>query len=226
MEIIHTVNSGLYFRIGEQAIFFDGLHGGKKYGFSDTPEIVLQQMEAEGGAFACQTALVFTHCHADHYDKKLVERFMERHPGTRLISPAHGEKPEALRLGDFVLHAVPTIHQGRQEMQIEHYCYVLEAEGKNYVLCGDALLSEDIVREIRRIAAGHIHAVFLNIYHLFSEKEQRLIRQLEPLNCCIIHFPFPEDDVRNYRSLAADAESIGGIGRVRRLRPMESINFI
>ena len=234
-RIFHTVNSALYFQLDESVLFIDALHAGRDFHMSDTPHAVLEETEKPHGAFSFDTALLFTHLHADHYDKELTGRFLARHPGTRLLSPEErrnweGRTPEEgvfrFEHGPFTVHAFATTHQGGQIMQIPHFCYLIEAGAVSYLVCGDARLSEETVEKIKRYTRG-LEAVFLNVYHLNTEKEQRLIRLLAPKRCIIIHLPLPGEDTKGYRAMAREAvESIQGVGRLEMPSPMSRLTSV
>ena len=229
LEVFHTVNSGLYFRSGEHTAFFDGLHTGSAFGMSDTPGEVLERAKRENGFFGGRNLLLFTHLHDDHYDDEKLEQFLRFQPESAIFSPESSRNIQAQRLenehsllshGPFTIHAFDTAHQGGAALQAAHMCYLLQTQGKSFLICGDARLTEELVLRIKALA-GDIDAVFVNVYHLNTEKERRLIRLLEPGQCCIYHLPASEDDVKAYRETARAALDFEGLGSVKMLSPMK-----
>lgn len=232
-QLFHTVNSGLYIRLDNSVIFIDGLHTGRRFGLSDTPEEILTQLGSYSGIFRFDTLLLFTHCHDDHYDDELTAQFMAHHPGTRLVLPEESRGVEIERQedgtyrfehGPFTVHAFSSTHQGGQIMQTAHLCYLISAGEKSWLHCGDARLSEDLVMKIKKYAGDGLEAVFLNVYHLNTEKEQRLIRMLSPRRCLISHLPLPEEDVKGYCAMAREAlRTVSGVGQLEMLSAMSGI---
>lgn len=232
-EIFHTVNSGLYFKISNKIIFFDGLHRGPSIGLSDIPAEVLRHVEKGAGMFSEDSLLCFTHLHPDHYDEALTKNFLSLYPKAQMLSPkgCHGAEMTELEDGlfymeqeEFQLWAMATPHQGGRVMHCAHWIYLLCSEGKCWLLCGDARLNEDIVQRINALAPTPIERVFVNVYHLNTEKEQRLIRLLSPKICSINHLPMPEDDKNHYRAMAREAlENIENFGKIEMLQSMSWI---
>ena len=232
-ELFHTINSGLYIRLGDSVIFIDGLHTGRRFGLSDTPAEVLAQAEGDGTAFRYNTLLLFTHCHDDHYDEELAEKFMSRHPGTKLFFPGESRGLEVSMTeegiyrfdhGPFTVHAFPTTHQGGKIMQTAHFSYLVSAGEASLLHCGDARLNDDMVLRIKDLAGDGPGDVFLNVYHLNTEKEQRLIRLLSPCRCLINHLPLPADDENGFCAMAREAlETVKGVGRLEILAPMSAV---
>ena len=77
-EIYYTVNSGLYFKKEQTGIFIDGIHGGRATGYTPVSEKVVQDCAAKRGMYRDLRALLFTHCHDDHYDPAAVQRVTGR----------------------------------------------------------------------------------------------------------------------------------------------------
>lgn len=232
-ELFHTVNSGLYIRLEGSVIFIDGLHTGRRFGLSDTPGEVLAQAESESAAFRYNTLLLFTHCHDDHYDEELTGKFLTRHPDARLFLPGESRGVRATQTqsgiyrfehGPFTVHAFPSTHQGGKIMQTAHFSYLVSAGGESLLHCGDARLSEDMVQKIKALAGDGPEDVFLNVYHLNTEKEQRLIRLLSPRRCLINHLPLPADDENGYCAMAREAvDTVKGVGQLEILAPMSAV---
>ena len=75
-HVYYTVNSGLYFSCNGTGIFIDGIHGGADVGFSPVHPETVRQCAGRIGIFADLKALLFTHCHSDHFDPEAVSRLI------------------------------------------------------------------------------------------------------------------------------------------------------
>ena len=87
LQIYHSVNEGLYLWNGTSGLLIDGLHRGRKTGFSDTSEQYICMMRQGRSFFAKPNDLLFTHIHEDHYDQALVDEFQQRYPGRIVYAP-------------------------------------------------------------------------------------------------------------------------------------------
>lgn len=235
MEIFHTVNSGLYFRLDNCIVFIDGLHTGSQFGLSDTPGAVLDEMKAPRGFFAGDSLLLYTHFHDDHYDEKLTEDFLEMRPETRLFSPElsvniHCETVERglflVRHGPFEIFALATAHQGGRDLQAPHCCYLLKAQGKAFLVCGDARFTESEILLLKSLAPEGIAAAFVNVYHLNTSREQRLMSLLGAKRIFIYHLPRPEDDRNSYCAFAREAMKLEGFDNLRLPAPMKRLVLV
>ena len=77
-RVFHTVNNGFYIEDGDTGIFFDGIHKGHDYGFSDTPEEIIDKCYALEPPFEKLKALFFTHRHEDHFDPASAEVIIKK----------------------------------------------------------------------------------------------------------------------------------------------------
>ncbi len=209
MDVFHTINSGLVFSDKQSAVIIDGFHGGSGQGNSNTPDLLFQQDYIS--TLPDDISICFTHRHIDHYDRKFMQKFLSVCPDTRVlyeeiihddVLPSR-ERAISIEVNPkFSIHAFSSAHQGPQSMQTPHYCYLVSNVGIKYFVCGDAQLDRQLVTSVSSISGGSVTAAFVNVYHLGTEAERKLLRALNPEVIYIYHLPWPEEDRFNYRRIA------------------------
>jgi len=123
LDVICTVNAGLYLWNGKTGLFVDAMHKGKNLGFSDTPEEIVRQMVNHEGLFERKNDFLFTHIHEDHFDQKLMTRCLQEYPDSIVFGPV-GETSNiefrfveknvfALSIRDYHIWVFKTIHDGK-----------------------------------------------------------------------------------------------------------------
>lgn len=214
IKIFHTVNAGLYIDSGRTALLIDGIHEGPSVGLSAMPEGLEEQILKEDGMFSRLDGLLFTHLHADHYDKENVSRLLEQRPETALWGPGLAcqgvQEYQAVpggcsfRIGNFRSTAYITVHSADVFKDDPHRSFLIEDEdtGETIFVSGDALFSPDLADTIKENTGGRpIETAFINVFHLIEEPSREFLLRLAPERLFLYHYPDPEDDTFHYLSM-------------------------
>lgn len=213
--IFHSVNSGLYFWDGMAGLLADGIHDGPEQGFSPMPAFLAGQLAKHTGLFAHTDGVLFTHLHADHFQRSGLRRLMHDRPDLRIYGPGLPETYASVRpirpglcrvqmAGAYIL-AKDTLHDGAQFREEAHQSYLIRMGGETFFLAGDAALTLEDGAAFSGFYGGKVDAAFCNLYQLSSPEGQECLRLLRPGRIFLIHLPFREDDRYHYRSLARQA---------------------
>lgn len=164
-------NCGLEMTDGTSTIYFDFPYksGAHKYMTYEPSE--LDSMKPN-------SVLIFTHRHADHYSKKLVNRVRSKHHGMVF---GNWNTKELIRLGDsipdFTIQAFKTSHL----FTVRHYSYLIVWHGKRIYVSGDtgdwtipttlknldwAFMNPWIFMNAQN-AKAKVDAKMIGIYHLY-----------------------------------------------------------
>ena len=237
LKIFHTVNAGLYFHNIENGLLVDGLHLGDG-GFSVTPKALTDQILSHTGIFSKKIDLAFTHLHGDHYDPRLVRRFFDRNPDSSIYAPDLSVACDSTRnlasgidrlhFGSFSLTTFPTIHDGALFADQPHRSFCLQTEGRQYVICGDAILHSSLAKQMLAFCSDKTVAVFLNVYQLASDSGLAFLKLMKPEHIFLYHLPFPDEDPYNYRTMAKSTiarQSLLLEQPIRLLDPLSHITF-
>ncbi len=213
LQIYHSVNEGLYLWNGTSGLLIDGLHRGKDTGFSNTPERYIRMMRQEKSFFAKPNDLLFTHTHEDHYDRALVDEFMQKYPKRIVYAPGldrNNIQPVVLEQGiarmqmeDYEVYAFTTVHDGKIYEDEPHCSYLVHWHECWIWISGDAVLAPELVDRIRIYAGkNRIGKAFVMVYQISSESGKAFLKKLAPEQIRLYHLPYPEDDRYHFRNLA------------------------
>ena len=213
LQIYHSVNEGLYLWNGKSGLLIDGLHRGKRTGFSDTPERYVRMMRQGTSFFAKPNDLLFTHMHEDHYDQAMVEEFLERYPGRIVYAPGLDKdniQPVVLEHGiarmqmeDYEVYAFTTVHDGKAYEQVPHCSYLIHGKNRWIWVSGDAILTPELADRIRTYTGQEkVWKSFVMVYQISSDSGKTFLKKLAPEQICLYHLPYPKDDEYHFRNLA------------------------
>ncbi len=210
-HIFHTVNNGFYFLFGDTGVFFDGIHYGKKVGFSDTPEVVIDKCQNLTGEFANLKALFFTHTHSDHFNADIEEELVKIHcllfyapkyDNTNVECKFIDVEVSEINMDEIQIYAVKTIHDGNEELRSQpHVSFVINCPNESYFIMGDACFTDNEHEKFKKLINHRLKAIFANPYQILSHRSFNMIRALEPENVILAHKPLDEDDIGNIRLL-------------------------
>ncbi len=213
-KIFHTVNMGLYLCNEKASVLIDGIHGGKKLGFSEMPDVLVHQMEEQKGIFSRLDNLLFTHLHEDHYDRGKVSSYMQKNNPVIYacdLETANADcvpicdGADAVRMKNIDLLSLHTVHDGEIYKNDPHRSYLLRIGDDIFFVAGDAILNESDAELLMRYAGKVVSGAFLNPYQIVSKEGQSFIRNLSPERVFMIHLPLKEDDVYHILSIGKSA---------------------
>lgn len=217
VHLTYLYNCGVLLSCGEDRILIDGLFGKENNFFDILPDEYEQALLSGKAPFEDITALLFTHCHGDHYSRRLVDQYMQAFPQVQVISPETvltGDSG-AISCGSLKIEYSETGHipTGRDEGR--HYVFGIAAGGRNLVFTGDMdpAKLEDIIQR----HGVDADAFFINPAMLLYEMkapDKTLLQNIE--NLYVYHLPSEARDLYGYRkatfsSLNRIRTHLGGI---------------
>ncbi len=211
--IYYTVNSGLCFSCGGAGVFIDGIHGGAATGYTPVSEMTVRECCERRGIFASLRALLFTHCHDDHYDAQAARRVSEAAGVPVFLPDGKNNEPVAAysyacvfpeRLSPFEIFAVRTVHDGREPLRCEpHFSFVINTPDETFFAAGDAVFEGPgmCASRILPLCRHRISAAFINPYQAILACNREFLKRLDPEFAVLIHRPLPRDDRYNAKLL-------------------------
>lgn len=203
-HIYHTVNCGLYFVRNSVGILIDGLFDGREFGYSKTQERDFVQCRDRSGIYTDLKALLFTHCHEDHFNEEMVDAvrgngeiqiYAPEYAGTNIAIKNLTHEIAFFTVGDFQIYAVRTLHDGNAALQAApHVSFIINTPEESFFLAGDATFREGEADKINSLSLHLIAGAFINPYQTLLGENKAFLKKLDPERLFLIHRPLPEDD--------------------------------
>ena len=209
-----SANAGVVLALDGYRLWVDALHKTKVPGFSTLSPADLQTLWGHP-AFAAPDALLFTHCHPDHYDKDLTAQAITRYPQAAPllpepefpgVLPLHGPR-DVRTLPGLRLEFARLTHEGPQFAAVPHYGCLVEQNGFRVLITGDcAVAGADLADWI---GGRSIDLALLDFPWVTLRRGREFINAyIRPRHLVVNHLPFREDEVYNYLSAAAKCAAL------------------
>ena len=211
-HVYFTVNSGLYFSYGDTGVFIDGIHGGAELGFSPVHPRTVQCCADRSDIFENLKALLFTHCHSDHFNADLVSSLAGKNDegaqsSLAIFTPEDGKRTVPLSpIGPLKIFAVKTRHDGGKPLCFTpHVSFVINAPDATFLAAGDAVFTEHDAERIRPLCQRKVKAAFVNPYQILLPSNREFLAALGAECHVLVHLPLAKDDKYNARLLYDNA---------------------
>ncbi len=202
LQVLFGGNAGICICVNNRNIWVDAPFDWKQPGFS--------AMDAEAvlnGGFPRPDALLFTHCHPDHYSREWVLQAMEKYPNAQVCCPEQLPGQNVLTGEDCVrdiaglkIRFFRLPHEGAQYRDVSHYGILLELPQGNVLLPGDcAVAAPELTAAIRD---RKIQLAILDFPWLTLQRGRQFVEALGPKHTLLYHLPFAQDDENQYRKAA------------------------
>lgn len=217
MRILRTVNCGLRIEEGNNAVLIDAIHAGTASCMNEMPEELLEDMQAGTGIFADTKALIFTHMHEDHFDSRIMEKYLSLPHGKRVLIYAPDYNKNTLPLtkldkytgvadiGPFRVWFITTLHENKSFQNCTHRSIIVKTESCSIFIAGDAGMQENETQRIINCAGTHFDAVFMNPFQISQENGRRFLECIHAENIFVYHIPDKEIDENYYGMMARTA---------------------
>lgn len=199
-DFCSSANGGFSLRIGKHRFLVDALHDGQHDTYASLDhrqfDILIRHK-----AFSDPTAICFTHCHSDHFSKKLTEEFSRLYPTAALLLPEPffaaqvlmTRSHEEFSWGEVKLLAFQTIHSGRSYKGIPHYSFLVTFSGKRIFVAGDAEVSDQTLLPAL-LPEGRVDVAILPFPWATLTRGKSLIAEiLRPKKLILNHLPKNDD---------------------------------
>ncbi len=203
IKILYLYNSALLISYGSESILIDGVFEEENI-FDKMPDGYEEDLLNRHAPFDNVIALMFTHCHPDHYNDRVVESFRMKYPDIPVISPVkvNGEYMHSpsgkFAIGPFEISYFDTEHIYVGQEKCPHYVYKVCVGKKEIVVSGD--MNPDKLDEIVSRYGNDADAFFINPALLMYEMrmpENTLLKGIR--NLYIYHIPTEMNDDYGYR---------------------------
>lgn len=228
VKVTLSANAGVCIEVCDKKIWVDALYEGADVGFSKM-SIQLQQQVLESSLFASPDHIVYTHCHPDHYSRKLASIATKRWGSAKLYLPEQELEGQVLLNGDemvvtdgsLTLRFLRLPHEGAQYAHVKHYGLLLSIAGCNILLPGDcALASPALAKAVGNVK---IDLAILDFPWITLRGGRAFLEQhIRPDHILAYHLPFAADDGNGYRQAAARAAKVQEQDARLLLEPMQT----
>ncbi len=194
--------------------------------FSGLSKRVLAELLTENNPlFQNIDYVLFTHCHPDHFTAWCTEAFLQRrrvkglfmpdcqtseYISLRQIAMRQADqtwllnlplaKKMTIRLSEKIsLTVFRSNHAGKQYVDIENYCYLLDYAGRKVFIIGDG--DYDAAYFAQMLEGETIEVAFINpLFINLTEGREVITQALKPARVIVYHIPFADRD-RGFRKL-------------------------
>lgn len=214
MKIKYLINSGLLIESEQSSILIDGIIEDKN--IFDSPAAAEDADIIKGSKdYRGVSALVFTHCHDDHYSWKKAEGYLMRHPSCLLMAPHEAAslsgcplhtmdtgffEKKSCTIGDMTIEYFRTGHVSADLVGgNDHYALIVKTSGESILVTGDF----DIAKfpELKGLCKG-IDTAFFNPIVLGTDHTIDQLLSMDIARIFIYHIPSQENDRYGYRLAA------------------------
>jgi len=213
-QLTLSANAGISLELSAFRLWSDVLHDQQVPGFSTVTPALLASIRANEH-FARPDLIFYTHCHPDHYSRRLTEQARGLWPLAGLILPEQEFEDQLLLSGKRCRVALPGLnlefgrltHEGEQYAAVPHYGCILDQDGFRVLIAGDCDVASPELAEL----AGDVPVdlAILNFPWATLRRGREFLRQsLRPTHLVLCHLPFAEDNRWGYREAAARAAEL------------------
>jgi len=209
-EIVVTLsaNAGVVIRAGGKTIWVDALHEEKQAGFSTlSAKLQAQLLAGDPPDYIC-----YTHCHGDHYSRRLTAAAAGQWPQAKLFLPQTELEGQTLITGDGFSHRDGNMtltflrlpHEGAQYADVKHYGLLISLPEGNILIPGDCATASPALSAA--IGERKIDVALLDFPWITLRRGREFLAQnIHPAHILVYHLPFEEDDICGYRQAAEKA---------------------
>jgi L-ascorbate metabolism protein UlaG (beta-lactamase superfamily) len=203
----YSANCGISLTVNGTRIWIDAVHSVRMEPYSPVSEAMWATMKTHPD-FTDPCAILFTHCHDDHFSAAMTEEAMRLWPDAKVYLPGSTienaitlkEKEERFRAGALDILAVRTYHEGEEDRFEPHYSFFIGDGEERVFVSGDAEVGCRDLRE--RFEGQRIHTAVCIFPWLTLGRGRDAIREsMRPDHLLICHIPFAEDDAYGFRSM-------------------------
>ena len=208
VRVTLSANAGVAVEVGGYRIWVDALHEDKQPNFSGlTPLLQKKMLQCE--AFFKPDYICFTHCHQDHYSRRLTAAAKAMWPEAKLCLPEPEFEDQILVTGEemcleaegFTIRFIRLPHEGVEYGNVKHYGLWISADGCNILIPGDCAVASPALAEA--VGKQPVDLAILDFPWVTLGKGNAYVTQtLRPEHILLYHLPFYEDDCCGYRTSA------------------------
>ncbi len=201
VKLTLTANAGVTVEIGQYCVWIDALHEDRQPGFSAVEPGILDKLPVP-------THICYTHCHGDHFSRKLTEQALARWPRARVYLPENILKGQEwvtaehcrFMQDDLTLEFFALPHEGMQYADVAHFGLMISVADKTVLVAGDCATGSPALLEA--VGQRRIDVALTDFPWIALPKGRRVLAQMDIGHILVCHLPFAADDVNGYRPAA------------------------
>lgn len=217
-QIYHTLNSGIFLKKDNVGLAIDIIHGGSVVNMNSMSAGLLQDMRNIHGIFSEIDAMLFTHIHCDHFNKKILEEFRATPRGSHVPVYCPGYSKSNLKLTKisertdctfivpFAIFFITTVHDADIYKNKYHRSIIVRTEDETILIAGDAKLEAADITEIKQHICDHIDTAIINPFQAVQSDGRTFLKEFSADNILIYHIPDKEIDKNSYGYIAKTAK--------------------
>ena len=208
-----SANAGVSVDFAGKRIWIDALHERKLQGFSSVSQKQFSELLYHKD-FQNPDVICYTHCHPDHYSKKMTMKALAIWPNAQVIVPevkvegwhkVTGDYWE-MTLDDLKISYIRLPHEGETYANVIHYGIMLSNNDQHIFIPGDCRIgSVELAMAAKDVS---VDLAIMDFPWISLTKARTFLDEyIRPKRICVFHLPFAEDDVIGYRAAALAAKT-------------------
>ena len=211
-----TSNAGLAISFQSSLIWVDAIHDIKAPTYStvtpDMRERIFTDPDYIGAKGLGPDAMVFSHCHIDHFTSDIVRDAMVRFPDSKVLLPekyfpdeiyVHGDIYEE-DINEVQLKFIRTHHCTKRHHNKTHYSLLMNDGNANIFMPMDSSTTDAAMHRCAVDTDIDI-AVVDFVWALLQKGRDVILNDLSPRHLLLYHLPFAKDDTHNWRDQTREA---------------------
>ena len=231
LKVTLSANAGVSIDFAGKRIWVDALHERKVLGFSSVSRKLFSEL-LNHEDFRNPDVICYTHCHPDHYSKKMTLEAASAWPNAKVITPeskvegwhrVKGDRWE-MTIDELRISYIQLPHEGETYANAVHYGIILSSNDQHIFLPGDCRIgSAELTMAIKDLS---VDLAILDFPWISLPKARAFVNEyVRPKHICAYHLPFAEDDVIGYRAAALAAQRKMGDQVCLLMDPFQSVEY-
>jgi len=203
-KITLSANAGIVLQIKGVRIWVDAIHDVKHPLYDSVSQELWEKMKKHS-AFMNPTAICFTHCHEDHYSRRMAIKAKQEWPEAELILPLKEfenqiflcENEMKISYNDVKISFFKISHEGARYKNVSNYGILISDGAFRVLIAGDGEIASNRLLEI--IGDTPVDLAILNFSWITLNRGRNFVNKyLKPKHVLIYHIP--TDDPFGYLS--------------------------
>ena len=192
--LFHVGNAGVILKLGGQWVGIDVFTGREIKPYQPLPETLEQKLLCDAGCPEIGL-LVVTHSHRDHFHPQKVSAYLKTHSSALVLA---GDQDFMGRYGALTLYLLSTEHMGNVYRDVRHYSVLLQYQGQELFVSGDATPDHRLYGHLR----GYCRKLSVLIAPFpalgLPGARKCLLQFCRPDQIFLVHFPSPGEDMEGW----------------------------
>ena len=222
VQCTFSANCGVCLEIEGVKIWIDAVSD-ERYPYSYTGPSLWEKIK-QSPRFQNPGAILFSHCHEDHFSAGLAGEAHMLWPGARVIAPCKEagdgflqNDSESFVIEGLTVNAIRSTHEGEEYSSEPHYSFLIGKNDEWIFFSGDAKPGDEMLLDYIKDFSIHT-AICIFPWITLGRGRRALMEIIKPQHLLVCHIPFEQDDCLGYRSIVEEmARRHGGFTDTRLL---------